>query len=791
MSRITPQSITAGLAGNVSKESTSGQEFNPEASGLPGAFPETPADEITGFSVNPIPETPGIGNPISLAPGEKVPDPRTLTSNTIASTARDDISLAKSADDPQQTFGVSPLPATSGIGNPIKLGPGEKVPPSDSFTQNTINTFVTTDEESYNKGSGAPQLPNVVTPQDERNNRENSLFSLPAISGSMIPESSLPLLGTSKGEQDPGVTIQSAGPNSSTAALAGQVPLEPRGIPQVIPRDPQDDEASEQQRKPGPTIQSSGPNSSTAALAGQVPLEPRAGGSSSAGRDRDVNIQSVGPSSTTAKLAGEVPLEPPITPRGIAEKRRGGDPDGGKADDVTIQSVGANATTAGLAGNVPLEPRIPPRGTSDSQQRSDGQEGDRFRDATIQSAGANASTAGLAGNVPLEPRNPPKRAPKDHQGGGDSQGGGPGNFTIQSAGANATTAGLAGNVPFEPRGVPEIVQESQQAAGFAPEASANAEALREKAELEKELESKVPEEPPTSEGIGGVAAGVASLTSSTGAGSTSLPSRGLPTSVLHSIDEINKGSAKGPSVPGAVQDSVSRGTQGIAIAPTVPDVVQESIVKAHQSPEAAASTILVDERKAVESELLSHVKLEEAVGEPAPSASAALSGKAPAPTKDLGHDVAAADATSRGPGQSALAEATQNRHDSRDISPMSHPVGGSRGPQTGPQTVPPGPQIGSQTVPQTGPQTIHQTAPQAAPQTASQAIPQPMPQLGPSVTTGVATSSTPQKSRAEPIPASSSRPTQATSEASASSDKRSKRASGFFGKLKHKFSHKD
>jgi hypothetical protein len=50
----------------------------------------------------------------------------------------------------------------------------------------------------------------------------------------MIPESSLPMgEGTAK-ETDPGVTIQSAAPESTTAMLAGQVPKEPRGVPQVV-----------------------------------------------------------------------------------------------------------------------------------------------------------------------------------------------------------------------------------------------------------------------------------------------------------------------------------------------------------------------------------------------------------------------------------------------------------------------------------------------------------------------------------------------------------------------------
>ena len=862
MSGANSQPAAAGSASSVPKDTPSGQALDLDRPGFPGAFPETPANERTEFSVNPIPATFGAGNPINLAPGEKVPDPSTLTSNTISSTARDDTSLAKKGDDSEQTFGVSPLPATSGIGNPVQLEPGEKLPPPSSFTQNTLNTFVTTDKESYERGSGPPQLPPVVTPQKERDNRGKSLFDLPPVSGSMIPESSLPIFGASNEEQDPGVTIQSVGPDSSTAALAGQVPLEPRGVPVVIP---QDEGSSNQDRDSALRNQTSGSIQGTPASAGEVLSEPRADETLSKGRDPDITIQSVGPSSSTAKLAGEVPLEPPSSRRGFPDSRQGdenpeadgsedvtiqsvgadsttaglagnvpfetrslpkaspenprqlkerdqngpddvtiqsvgpesttaglagnvpleprepsrgasGNPqhlderEGSKLGNVTVQSVGANATTAALAGNVPLEPRDLPRGVSENQQQPDERQRGRSDDVTVQSVGANATTSGLAGNVPLEPRSSPGNPHEANQIGDDTQGGRSGNVFIQSTGADATTAGLAGNVPLEPRGVPEIVQESQQTAGFAPEASANPEALREKAALEEELESKVAKEPATSEGIGSsdTAAGGTSLAEKPSTGSTSLPSRGLPTSILQSIDEINRASAKDSTTSDVTSGSASGGNQGIAIAPTVPDVVQESIEKSHQSPEAAASAIVVEEKKAVESELLKLVKPEEAFGEPAPSTSAALSETAPGPTASakigqVGNTgVSAVDPTLRVPAKEATEAAGPNRHDSRDISPMSHPVAGL--------------QRGSRPVPQLSSEAVSSTAPAASS----------------SVPAGAASSSTPQKSRAEPVRGSSgTNSSQAKSEASASSDRKSKRASGFFGKLKSKFSHKD
>ncbi|KAL9584657.1 MAG: hypothetical protein Q9212_001993 [Teloschistes hypoglaucus] len=238
MSNVTAQSTTAKLAGEVPKESSREPPKEPQgtdttSSDLPGTFPETPALESSSFSVNPIPATSGFGNPVNLEPGEKVPEPNKITSNTVSSTVKDDPSLSKSHGS-EQTFGVAPLPATGGFGNPVHLEPGEKVPDPSTFTSNTIHSHVTTDKESYDKGFTAPQLPDVVTPQKERDNKGASMFNLPEISKNMIPESSLPMGGTSSLEKDPGAFIQSAGAGSTTAMLAGSVPKEATGIPQVV-----------------------------------------------------------------------------------------------------------------------------------------------------------------------------------------------------------------------------------------------------------------------------------------------------------------------------------------------------------------------------------------------------------------------------------------------------------------------------------------------------------------------------------------------------------------------------
>jgi hypothetical protein len=243
----------------------------------PGAFPETPAfetpaDEHPGFSVDPIPATAGSGNPVSLKPGEAVPDSSTLTNNTISSGVHDDPELkaadkaneeptfsvnpipattgAGVHDDPElkaadkaaeePTFSVDPIPATAGAGNPIKLAPGEPVPDASTITGNTVQSTIKTDEASYNASDAvAPTAPAPAAAEKkdtEINPQETGLFGVPPAIGTMIPESSLPIGSGATEDVGPGAGIltSSVGAGATTAALAGQVPLEPRGVPEVV-----------------------------------------------------------------------------------------------------------------------------------------------------------------------------------------------------------------------------------------------------------------------------------------------------------------------------------------------------------------------------------------------------------------------------------------------------------------------------------------------------------------------------------------------------------------------------
>lgn len=216
--------------------------------------------------------------------------------------------------------------------------------------------------------------------------------------------------------------------------------------------------------------------------------------------------------------------------------------------------------------------------------------------------------------------------------------------TINSVGPASTTAVLAGQVPLEPK-VPEVVKESQEKAGVAPEASAVPEEVKEKAKVEEEIKSKVPEAPATSVGTAGdgtekkentgtilgaaaatggaaVAAAVAAVSkfSEDAAPTVNNAKTATAETISNSLPETVKS-----SLPIAAQEALGtekKETPVEKISPEVPKEVKESIVEAGKSPEAAVSTAAVHDKKAVETELLKEVKEAPAVGDATESSTA-------------------------------------------------------------------------------------------------------------------------------------------------------------------------
>jgi hypothetical protein len=476
---------------------------------VPGAFPmtppaETPQSEAQTFNINPIPATEGLGNPIKLAPGEPVPEASTLTNNTVQST----VSHEKEREPEAQTFGVAPIPATAGAGNPIHLAPGEKVPDPSTFTSNTVESTAKTDPASYAKADALPALPDLgLTPQAERD-AKGGMFGLPPVMGTMVPESSLPMGVDAVTEKDTGVTIQSAAPTSTTAALAGDVPKEPRGVPEIV-RDSRKE----------------------AGFAPEATSNP---------------IAVLEKKEVEHELKEEVPEAPAA------------------ADNSYVSQISSNAGAA--AATV----------------------------AATATAGAGLFTTAVYDA-------------KDK--------------AVEATGLNGSATGNATSSD-----VPAIVSESQKEAHASPEASANAEAVDEKRQVEQELLSEIPK---TNEsGVSAPAIAVPAVVAESQKEAHASPEaaanseavaekKAVESELLKEIPKTNEAGEPAP-VLSAATTATAPGATTAEPALNIPDIVAESQKEAHVSPEAAVSTEVVGEKKAVEAELLEEVKKVDATGEPAP-----------------------------------------------------------------------------------------------------------------------------------------------------------------------------
>jgi len=185
------------------------------------------------------------------------------------------------------------------------------------------------------------------------------------------------------------------------------------------------------------------------------------------------------------------------------------------------------------------------------------------------------------------------------------------NAHISSVHPESTTAALAAAVPLEPK-VPEIVKQSQEEAQFDPEASANAEEVKEKAAVEEELLAKVAEVPATSEGPAAAEAAVESVAPEVPAVvEESLKEAGAsPEAAAETAAVENK-----EAVEAELLETVKPTEAAAEVASEVPAEVKESIQEAGESPEAAANAAAVEAKQEVEAELLEEVKPTEAAAD--------------------------------------------------------------------------------------------------------------------------------------------------------------------------------
>ncbi|KAJ4331095.1 Cruciform DNA binding protein [Ascochyta clinopodiicola] len=640
LSSAAPTSSTAALAGAVPKEKNIEKTRSNES--IPGAFPmtPTPSTEQRQF-ITPIPATAGLGNPVKLAPNESVPAPSTLTDNTINST----VNLKElPEEDEEAKVSVAPIPATAGAGNPIHLAPGEKVPHPSTLTSNTISSTVRTDEDAYHKsGSQAPQLPPVdLTPQSEK--PAGGMFGLPAQLDNLVPESSLPMGVDAQVEKDTGVHIQSAAPTSSTAFLAGQVPKEPRGVPEVVtesqkeagfaPEAAANSEAVlekkevEQELKEkvpektsaendhAPALEADSTTSvgeSVGAVAGGVAAAATVGaglftGAIYAAKEKTAEAVGLNKDATVGETASVVGSKA-VDSVGLDSSKTATD-NVYLAKDKTLDAVGLdkNATAtdnAYLAKDKTLNAAGLDKNATATENAY------LAKDKTLDAAGLDKS-ATATDNALLAKDKTVAAVGLDNSASATDN-------AYLAKDKVASAAGLTGSTGTTAAGdVPVVVAESQKEAHASPEAAANAEAVTEKSQFEQELLSQVPKSHEHGESAPSVA--VPAVVSDSQREGHASPEAAANFGAVHSKQDLEDELLRSVPRTNATSESAS------AIA--IPAIVSESQREAHSSPEAAANPTAVHDKKDFESELLKTVSKTNESGEHAPVIASAPSAAA-------------------------------------------------------------------------------------------------------------------------------------------------------------------
>jgi hypothetical protein len=614
----------------------------------------TPGTEQRQF-VNPIPATAGLGNPVKLAPGEDVPAPSTLTDNTVDST----VNLKEAPEENEDAkVSVAPIPATAGAGNPIHLAPGEEVPHPSTLTGNTINSTVRTDEDSYNKSdSQAPQLPPVdITPQSERP-ANGGMFDLPSQLENLVPESSLPMGVDAKIEKDTGIHIQSAAPTSSTAALAGQVPKEPRGVPEVVtesqkeagfaPEAAANSEAVLEKKQVEQELKDTVPEKTPAENdhAPTLEADKSIGDSVGAVASGVAAAATVGAGLFTGaiyaakeKTAEAVGLDKDATVGETASAIGGKAVDSVGLDssktatdnvhlvkDKTLDAVGLDKNaTATENAYLAKDKTLDAAGLDKNATATDNAY--LAKDKTLDAAGLDKNAtatenAYLAKDKTAQATGLDKAADNAYAAkdkavaavGLDNSASAAENAQLvkdKAAGATGLTDSTGTTAAGD---VPVVVAESQKEAHASPEAAANDEAVNEKSQFEQELLSQVPKSQDHGESAPSVAV-PAIVSDSQREGHASPEAAANPTAV-HGKQDLEDELLR--SVPRT--DATGESAPAIA----VPAVVSESQREAHASPEAAANPLAVHDKKEFESELLKSVSKTDESGEHAPVIAAA------------------------------------------------------------------------------------------------------------------------------------------------------------------------
>lgn len=331
-------------------------------------------------------------------------------------------------------------------------------------------------------------------------------------------------------------------------------------------------------------------------------------------------ISTVTPQSTTATMASEQPVE---KPEGIATPSDvpGGFPATPQTELDKTVSVNPLPAAAGAINPIQLAPgeEVPNVGIESTNEHVKlDQESYEKSDALPGVVAADLPP--VTSNLIPESSLPVTAASED--------------VHINTVGAGATTVGLAAQVPLEAK-VPEVVKESQEKANAEPEAAAVPAEVEAKAKVEEELKEKVTEAPVTSEDkpvldTGAIAAAAATTGAAVVAAVIAAKDSLVETAAPVANDAVDAAVDAAKNLPDSVKEQLPEPVKETLaqhetaakeetreeVSPEVPTEVKESITEAGKSPEAAANTVAVEEKKEVEAELLKEVKPVAAVDEP-------------------------------------------------------------------------------------------------------------------------------------------------------------------------------
>ncbi|KAB8576223.1 hypothetical protein FH972_025751 [Carpinus fangiana] len=396
---------------------------------------------------------------INFYPGDIVPDYSTY----FSATAPPQDSLAETSKEKDQIFSVNPLPPSGGLGNPK---PGE-------VNTNTLTSHVTLDKESYEKG-GALGSSNANAIE-----ASGGAFGVPPVTNTTIPESSLPM--GAGGARDPGLpTISStAGPNTTTSALAGQVPLEPRGVPEVVSESQQRAHVDPEASADRDAVQHK--EKVEQELQKKVPEESATSESTIAGK---IGVVAAGAGGVVAAGAAAIGLTA-----------------GSQSAETKKEIASQGSATSGAQETQGVPPVV-----TESQNQAHASPEASGQPAVV--AEKEQVEEELKKKVPEEP-------PSSQDNIGSKVAAGAYASSKLPASVQDSIPGT-GAAPDTAKSVPSAVADSQHKAHASPEASSNAEAVTEKSAVEKELLSKVP----TDNGTGVPAPTATASTSATAPGAS-------------------------------------------------------------------------------------------------------------------------------------------------------------------------------------------------------------------------------------------------------------------------------